>query len=432
MHLLFGRSPLHLPGQPERAREIDSPAFKECLRVQAAPSSARAPRRTASQSAALNRYRQNRIEREVKHRLGGVLAAIALIVVALAVAGCGGGSDEGASRDKKLDEALEKIDKELEKQGPLVGLGEASPPPPDAAQWETDFSKQLVPLEEFLSGGPPKDGIPAIDEPHYTRAEQVDFLEDREPVIEITVDGESRAYPLQILTWHEIVNARFGDTPVAVTFCPLCNTAIAFDRRVDGRVLDFGTTGKLRDSDLVMYDRQTESWWQQFGGEALVGELGGKELRQLPARIVSWREFRSMHPSGLVLNRDTGFARDYGTNPYAGYDDIASPPIFATRNEDDDRLPPKERVVYVEVGKEAFAVPFPALVAKRTIEVETDEGQLIVRWHSGVASALDSGAIAEGRDVGSASALLEGEPVPFSEPFWFAVAAFRPDIEIVD
>jgi hypothetical protein len=368
----------------------------------------------------------------VKHRLGGVLAAIALIVVALAVAGCGGGSDEGASRDKKLDEALEKIDKELEKQGPLVGLGEASPPPPDAAQWETDFSKQLVPLEEFMSGGPPKDGIPAIDEPHYTRAEQVDFLEDREPVIEITVDGESRAYPLQILTWHEIVNAGFGDTPVAVTFCPLCNTAIAFDRRVDGRVLDFGTTGKLRDSDLVMYDRQTESWWQQFGGEALVGELGGKELRQLPARIVSWREFRSMHPSGLVLNRDTGFARDYGTNPYAGYDDIASPPIFATRNEDDDRLPPKERVVYVEVGKEAFAVPFPALVAKRTIEVETDEGQLIVRWHSGVASALDSGAIAEGRDVGSASALLEGEPVPFSEPFWFAVAAFRPDIEIVD
>jgi hypothetical protein len=357
---------------------------------------------------------------------------LAAVVVALVVAGCGGGSDDQAARDKKVDEALEKLDKELQEQGPLVGLGEASPPPPDAAQWDTDFSKRVVPLEEFQSGGPPKDGIPAIDAPRYTRASEVDFLEDREPVILITIDGESRAYPLQILTWHEIVNTRLGDTPVAVTFCPLCNTAIAFDRRVDGEVLDFGTTGKLRDSDLVMYDRQTESWWQQFGGEALVGELAGKELRQLPARIVSWREFRSMHPSGLVLNRDTGFVRDYGTNPYAGYDDVASSPIFATRNEDDDRLPPKERVVYVEVGKQAFAVPFPTLVDKRTIEVETDEGQLVVRWQSGVASALDSGAIAEGRDVGSASALLDGKPVPFSEPFWFAVAAFRPDIEIVD
>ena len=361
-----------------------------------------------------------------------IVGFLAAIVIALVVAGCGGGSDDEAARDKKVDEALEKINEQLEKEGPLVGLGEASPPPPDAAQWETDFSKQLVPLEEFQSGGPPKDGIPAIDAPRYTRAEDVDFLADREPVILITVEEESRAYPLQILTWHEIVNTRIGDTPVVVTFCPLCNTAIAFDRRVAGKVLDFGTTGKLRDSDLVMYDRQTESWWQQFGGEALVGELAGKKLRQLPASIVSWREFRSKHPSGLVLNRDTGFARDYGTNPYAGYDDIASPPIFAARNEDDDRLPPKERVVYVEVGTQAFAVPFSALADKRNIEIETDEGQLAVHWRPGVASALDSTTIPQGRDVGSASVRLDGEPVPFSEPFWFAVAAFRPDIEIVD
>jgi hypothetical protein len=359
----------------------------------------------------------------------GFLATVGMIVV---VAGCGGGSDDQAEREKEADEALEKLDEELEKQGPLVGLGEADPPPPDAAQWETDFSKRLVPLEEFQSGGPPKDGIPAIDVPSYTRASEVDFLEDREPVIVVTVEGESRAYPLQILTWHEIVNTQFGDVPVAVTFCPLCNTAIVFDRRVDGQVLDFGTTGKLRDSDLVMYDRQTESWWQQFGGDAIVGELAGAELRQLSARIVSWREFRGMHPSALVLNRDTGFVRDYGSNPYAGYDDVDSPPIFATRNEDDDRLPPKERVVYVEVGKQAFAVPFAALVAKRTIEIETDEGTLLITWKPGVTSALDSAAIAEGRDVGSASVTLAGEPVPFTEPFWFAVAAFRPDIEIVD
>jgi hypothetical protein len=362
----------------------------------------------------------------------GVLPVIALAVVALAVSGCGGGSEESASNDKKIDEALERIEEQLEKEGPLVGLGEADPPPSDAAVWETDFSKQLVPLDEFQSGGLPKDGIPAIDVPRYTRAEEVDFLEDREPVILITVDGESRAYPLQILTWHEIVNARFGDVPVAVTFCPLCNTAIAFDRRVDGDVLSFGTTGKLRDSDLVMYDRQTESWWQQFSGEALVGELAGTKLRQLPARIVSWREFREANRSGLVLDRETGFVRDYGTNPYAGYDDIGSSPIFTARNEDDDRLPPKERVVYVEVGEKAFAVPFPRLVEKRTIELETDAGELVVRWRRGIASALDTAAIAEGRDVGSATVMLGGKPVPFSEPFWFAVAAFRPDIEIVD
>ncbi|MDQ3381358.1 MAG: DUF3179 domain-containing protein [Actinomycetota bacterium] len=364
----------------------------------------------------------------MKHRAPAAI----LVAAALAVAGCGGGSDEDASRDKKVDEALEKLDNQLEKQGPLVGLGEASPPPPDASQWETDFSKQLVPLSEFQSGGPPKDGIPAIDAPRYTRAEDVDFLEDREPVIELTVDGDSRAYPLQILTWHEIVNDRLGDTPVAVTFCPLCNTAIAFDRRVEGRVLDFGTTGKLRDSDLVMYDRQTESWWQQFGGDALVGELAGTKLEQLPARIVSWRDFRQAHPSSFVLNRETGFSRDYGANPYAGYDDIGSPPIFEARNADDDRLPPKERVVYVEVGQDAFAIPFPALMQKRTITVQTDEDELVVRWRPGVSSALDASAIAQGRDVGATTVLLDGKPVPFTEPFWFAVAAFRPDIEIVD
>jgi Protein of unknown function (DUF3179) len=357
--------------------------------------------------------------------IAGLLLAAAAGLIVLVVSGA------GRTDEEKLAEIDAEVDERLEGVGPMVGLGEADARPPDAAQWKTDFSKRRVPLAEFQSGGPPKDGIPAIDAPRYTRAGQVDFLEDREPVILVTVEGESRAYPLQILTWHEIVNTRLGDTPVAVTFCPLCNTAIVFDRRVDGRVLDFGTTGKLRDSDLVMYDRQTESWWQQFGGEALVGELAGERLRHLTARIVSWREFRSMHPSALVLNRDTGFDRDYGTNPYAGYDDVASPPLFAARNADDDRLPPKERVVYVEVGTTAFAVPFSTFTDRRSIELQTDEGRLVVRWKPGVASALDAAAIVDGRDVGAASVFLDGEPVPFTEPFWFAVAAFRPDIEVV-
>ncbi len=355
-----------------------------------------------------------------------------LLLLLVLVAGCGGDDESAASEEEKVEKTLDEIDELLEKEGSIVGLGEASPPPVDSAAWDTDFSKHLVPLDEFQSGGPPKDGIPAIDVPHFTAAKDVDWLEDREPVISVTVGDETRGYPIQILTWHEIANDELGGVPVAVTFCPLCNTAIVFDRRLDGDVLSFGTTGKLRDSDLVMYDRETESWWQQFTGEALVGELAGEKLSQLPVRIVAWKDFRSEQPDSLVLDKETGFSREYGTNPYAGYDDVESSPIFATRGDDDDRLLPKERVVYVEVGDQAFAVPFTSLVKERTIEIETGDGAVVVRWRAGVASALDEAAISAGRDVGAAAVFLDGEPVPFSEPFWFAVAAFRPDIEVVD
>jgi hypothetical protein len=364
----------------------------------------------------------------VTHRARAPAALAAAL--ALALAGCGSSGE--TSDEEKLAEANEEVDRLLEKEGPLVGLGESSPPAADSSEWRTDFSKRLVPLSEFQAGGPPKDGIPAIDRPHFTRAEEVDWLEEREPVIVVEVGGETRAYPIQILMWHEIVNDRIGDTPIAVTFCPLCNTAIVFDRRVDGDVLDFGTTGKLRDSDLVMYDRQTESWWQQFGGDALVGEHAGKELERLPARVAAWSELRKEYASALVLDKETGVFREYGANPYAGYDSVDSSPLFAVRNDDDDRLPPKERVVYVEVGQDAYAVPFSSLAKERTIEIETDEGAVVVRWRPGVASALDEATVAGGHDVGSATVLRNGEPYPFSEPFWFAVAAFRPDIEIVD
>jgi hypothetical protein len=300
--------------------------------------------------------------------------------------------------------------------------------------WKTDFSKHTVPLAGFVSGGPGKDGIPALDRPRFESVAEADrWIEDKEPVIELVAGDEARAYPLQILIWHEIVNDRLGGRPVAVTFCPLCNTALVFDRRVDGRLLDFGTTGYLRNSDLVMYDRQTESWWQQFGGDAVIGELAGEELEHVPAAIVAWRAFADRYPGARVLSRETGFPRPYGRNPYTGYDDVGSPPFVPTENLDDDRLQPKERVVYVERDGEAVAVSFSALSKAGRMEVEVGGDVLALEWVPGARSALGHPAIAAGREVGSARVRLldSGEPVVFDTPFWFAVAAFRPDVRVV-
>jgi hypothetical protein len=159
--------------------------------------------------------------------------------------------------------------------------------------WKTDFSRHSVPLHEIVSGGPPKDGIPAIDRPRFVGARAAGrWLDDSEPVMVVEHEGTAKAYPLSILIWHEIVNDRIAGLPVSVTFCPLCNTALVFDRRLDGRVLDFGTTGRLRHSDLVMYDRQTETWWQQATGEGIVGELVGKKLTWIPSNTLSWETAR--------------------------------------------------------------------------------------------------------------------------------------------
>ena len=314
--------------------------------------------------------------------------------------------------------------------------GEPAPPEVDftTSGWKTEFSRHSVPLGEISRGGPGKDGIPALDRPSSVPVGDAErWLEDREPVVELELGGEARAYPIQILIWHEIANDELAGTPVAVTFCPLCNTAIVFDRSLDGRLLDFGTTGNLRNSDLVMYDRQTESWWQQFGGEAIVGELTGARLEQLPARIVAWADFAARHPDGTALSQDTGFERHYGINPYAGYDDVSSSPIFPAANADDDRLQPKERVVYIERGGEAAAVPFTLLGQRRTLELVVGGDRLVLELVPGVRSSLDSPFIDEGRFVGSVTVRSApgGELVPFDTPFWFAVAAFRPDVQVV-
>jgi hypothetical protein len=305
--------------------------------------------------------------------------------------------------------------------------GGGKPPAELALGWKTDFSRHVVPFDQFQSGGPGKDGIPALDHPRFATVAKTTYLKSNEPVVAF----RRRAYPLQILIWHEIVNDRVGGVPVAVTFCPLCNTAIVFDRRVRGRVLDFGTTGNLRFSDLVMYDRQTESWWQQFGGAGLVGRYAGARLRTLSAQIVSWADFKRTNARGLVLTRETGYARPYGRNPYTGYDDASTPPLFPVANSGDKRLQPKERVVFIERGGKAAAVPFSVLVKKKRVTFELAGHRLDVRVTGRVSSALDDSVIADSRRIPTVEVREQGKLVPFDTPFWFAVAAFRPGVVIV-
>jgi len=268
--------------------------------------------------------------------------------------------------------------------------------------WKTDFSKHSVNLSEIRSGGVPRDGIPPIDAPAYVSiAEANAWIAAEEPVVAVARNGQARAYPIQILIWHEIVNDVLGGEPTLVTFCPLCNTAIAFDRRLTpgGTVYDFGTTGNLRFSDLVMWDRQTESWWQQLTGEAIVGELTGSVLTAYPAQILGWSAFTEAYPTGDVLSRETGHSRSYGQNPYVGYDDINSTP-FLFDGPNDGRLRPMERVVGLTVGTEAVAYPLVAPDGALAINDGIGGMEIAILHVPGARSALDQSVIAESRDIG--------------------------------
>ena len=305
----------------------------------------------------------------------------------------------------------------------LVAAAAAANPNSWKREWpNTDFSRHSIDYSEIMSGGPPKDGIPAIDAPEFVPVSEVEHLADTEPVVGLIVNGDARAYPLQVLMWHEIANDTVGGVPVTVTFCPLCNAVIVFDRRVDGRVLDFGTTGKLRYSDLVMYDRQTESWWQQFLGEAIVGEMTGKRLKVLPARIESFARFRARAPDGKVLVPNSPNTRSYGRNPYAGYDSLAQP--FLYRGALPTEIAPLARVV--SIGEEAWSLDY--LRKYRRVEAP---GGIVITWEPGQNSAMDTSQIAQGADVGNVIVqrkTADGlEDVPYGVDFAFAFRAFRPD-----
>jgi hypothetical protein len=350
-------------------------------------------------------------------------------------------------------------------------LPEEAPPFGVEREFSTDFSIHTVPYSEILSGGPPKDGIPAIDNPQFVSVVEADqWLDDLEPVSVFEENGDVRIYPYQILIWHEIANDIVGGRPVAVTFCPLCNTAIIFDATVNGMQLDFGTTGRLRFSNLIMYDRQTESWWQQAGGDAIAGELTGTRLTFLPASTVSWSEARDTFPEAQVLSQETGFNRPYGSNPYAGYDNINNSPFLFDGPPTPGELPPMARVTTVDLNGEAVAYPNDTLKEAGVVNDTVGGTDVAVFWHSGLASALDDSSLAGGQDVGASGVFeralngqtltfvtdgdtvtdeqtgstwnilgqaTEGElageeltPVVKVDHFWFSWAAFRPDTRI--
>jgi len=282
-------------------------------------------------------------------------------------------------------------------------------PPPEGAtdEFMTDFSKHCVPYNQVFSGGPPKDAIPALSHPKFVPISQADsWLKSTEPVIFFQVGNDARAYPIQILIWHEIVNDTVGGVPVAVTFCPLCNTAIAFERTVKGRVLDFGTTGRLRFSNLLMYDRQTESWWQQITGQAIIGALTFTTLVPRPASIIAWATFKAAYPSGRVLSRDTGYGRPYGQNPYTGYDNVNQSPFLYSGPPIPGKLRPMVRILIVVLNGDAVVYPFDVLKQVQVVNDTVGNTDIVVLWTPGTASPLDTNIIAGGRDIGSATVYL--------------------------
>jgi hypothetical protein len=412
-------------------------------------------------------------------RIGWARSAAAAVGLTMVLAACGGNAIPDDAGGGPATESGAESDGGSATASDAVELPQiASSPREDVPSALQDmaheaFPEPLIDPAEILSGGPPPDGIPAIDTPKFERVADVDWLADDEAVLAIEIDGDARAYPYQILTWHEIVNDTVGDVPVAVTYCPLCNSGVGFDRRVDDKVLDFGTSGRLYASNLVMYDRQTESLWPQLTGEAAVGTMTGTRLEFVPVFPIGWSDFRDDHPDGWVLSRDTGHSRDYGRNPYVGYDvNPEQEPMFGAPT-DDDRLFPLDRVIALESSGEQVAVLRSVVEEAGVLTESVGDQQVVLLFVAGQNSALEAAAVAEGRDIGTVAVFdprldggqltftarddgrfvdeqtgstwtirgravggpLEGEQLdgyPFIDTFWKSWVAFAPDTRLVE
>ncbi len=407
-----------------------------------------------------------------------VVAAIAF--AALGLAACAPAANSGESGNDTEQAVLgQAVELENVPGSPALDV-------PSALDDRTnsEFPEPLINPDSLRSGGPPPDGIPAIDNPKFEKAEDVDWLDPNESVLSFTQNGETRAYPIQVMVWHEIVNDTVGGTPVAITYCPLCNSAVALDRRVDDLVLTFGTSGLLHNSDLVMYDRQTESLWPQLGFKAAIGHLTGTEPKVLSLSTVPWQEFRDENPNAWVLSRDTGVSRDYGRNPYGGYDSDDTSQPFLFDGTADGRLPVKTHVIGLFAKDDPVAVTVQHILDEGLVVLDGPEGEVVLWARPDVRTPLDADQVADGRRTGAAVAFkpeteagvavdlersdstedsaasedgkapfrdtitgsrfawsglaqsgsLKGQrlvQVPAVDTFWFAWAAFSPDTRVV-
>jgi len=277
-----------------------------------------------------------------------------------------------------------------------------------------DISNATIPHDEIFQGGPPRDGIPSIDEPKFIPSGDVNYLRDDDIVIGLVRDGVARAYPLRILVWHEIVNDVIDGKAVAVTYCPLCGTSMVFDAQVDGKRRSFGVSGLLYNSDVLMYDRETESLWSQIGMKAISGPDVGKELTWIPSEHMTWKTWREKHPDSEVLSQATGHQRNYGADAYESYfaSDQTMFPVPHTRTE----FPNKEWVLGVIINGQAKAYPVNQLPDGQPISDQVGEQQIEVLWD----------AAARRPQVHDEN----GDTVPSVMIFWFAWQAFYPETQV--
>ena len=322
----------------------------------------------------------------------------------------------------------------------------------------TDGQKHTVPLDKIISGGPPPDGIPSIDDPKFARAGEAEFMSDSDVVIGLEIGGEAKAYPLRILVWHEIVNDVVGGVPVAVTYCPLCYTSQVFERTLGERVVEFGTSGKLYNSNLVMYDRATGTYWSQALGAAIKGELAGQRLGTIPFDVIRWDDWRGIHQDTVVLTTETGHVRAYDVDPYGGYYTDYNI-IFPVDNAgaSPDAMHPKEVILgfendntykaYRQVDAEDSGAindavgGLPVLVVSefeesaRAFERPVVDGQLLEFEYEGATLAdVQTGSVWDYGGL-AVSGPLEGrsmERLALSPGFWFEWIAFHPDTEVYE
>lgn len=280
-----------------------------------------------------------------------------------------------------------------------------------------DLSSAVIPVELVLSGGPDKDGIPSIDQPKFESAKTVNWLANNEQLLSLTIGSETRGYPLSILNWHEVVNDRFQERSVVISYCPLCGTGMAFSSTVKNQDLQFGVSGLLYNSDVLLYDRESMSLWSQIMGQAISGPLVSEKLHLLPLKQVSWKVWKQENPNGQVLSRNTGFRRDYSKNPYEGYEkdgELYFPITFRSH-----KYHPKQRVLGVEIGGEFKAYPF--------VELAKLGGNKVSDIFQGKSIQIEYDSEA---NTGLVRDKSTGEVLPSVNAFWFAWYTFHPEGDV--